>query len=139
MPERISVWIKAYLSNTWKPLSITTNLKKLENPLGFFVCFNKWYKPFDFFTKMFLCRHIHFFIVVLVDSLKAEAGRQILLHEEIYNYSGIWSEVKLKHIFKEKLKFKKWSHSLFYLLKVFITEWEWFIALFLHCFSRKLD
>lgn len=56
--------------------------------------------------------------VVLVDFLKADARRQILLHEGMYDYSGVWNEVQLKHIFKEKPESKKWSSSLFFILSI---------------------
>lgn len=45
--------------------------------------------------------------VLLVDFLKANAGRQIGPREEIYDHSGVWNRVQLKHILEEKSKFEK--------------------------------
>lgn len=56
--------------------------------------------------------------VVLVDFLKANAGRQIGPCEEIYDHSGVWNRVQLKHILEEKSKFEKWSYSLFFFFSI---------------------
>lgn len=40
---------------------------------------------------------------VLVDFLKANAGRQIGPREEIYDHSGVWNRVQLKHIFRREI------------------------------------
>lgn len=79
--------------------------------------------------KISLWEYTFFMWVVLVDFLKADARRQMLLHERIDDYSGVWNAVQLKHILKEKSIFRKWSYSLFsHLLKVFTAEWEWVTA-----------
>lgn len=45
--------------------------------------------------------------IVLGDFLKPNPEKQLGPCEEIYDHSGVWNRVQLKHILKEKSKFEK--------------------------------